>query len=39
LIGLVSRPDFYVPIVGLVMLSLIPILYRALMARKPGSTS
>ena len=39
LIGLVSRPDFYVPIIGLVVLSLIPILYRALMARKPGSTS
>jgi len=30
LIALLSRPDFYIPIVGLVVLSLIPIAYRAL---------
>lgn len=33
LLGLISRPDFYVPIAGLVVLSLIPILYRAIAAR------
>lgn len=34
LTALLSRPDFYVPIVGLVVLSLIPIVYRALTAKK-----
>jgi len=34
LIGLLSRPDFYVPIVGFTLLSLIPIVYRALSPRK-----
>ncbi len=29
LVALLSRPDFYIPIVGLVLLSLIPIAYRA----------
>lgn len=31
---LLSRPDFYVPIIGLVVLSLIPIVYRAFFAKK-----
>ncbi len=31
---LLSRPDFYIPIVGLVVLSLIPIVYRAFAAKK-----
>lgn len=31
---LLSRPDFYIPIVGLIVLSLIPIVYRALFAKK-----
>ena len=34
LTGLLSRPDFYIPIVGLAVLSLIPIVYRALAAKK-----
>ncbi|NOT41732.1 MAG: TVP38/TMEM64 family protein [Alphaproteobacteria bacterium] len=34
LVSLLSRPDFYVPIVGLVVLSLIPIVYRAVFAKK-----
>lgn len=34
LTALLSRPDFYIPIVGLVVLSLIPIVYRALTAKK-----
>jgi len=34
LIGLLSRPDFYIPIVGLIVLSLIPIVYRALVKKK-----
>jgi len=29
LVALLSRPDFYIPIVGLVVLSLIPVVYRA----------
>lgn len=29
LMALLSRPDFYIPIVGLIILSLIPIVYRA----------
>jgi uncharacterized membrane protein YdjX (TVP38/TMEM64 family) len=29
LVALLSRPDFYIPIIGLVILSLIPIVYRA----------
>jgi uncharacterized membrane protein YdjX (TVP38/TMEM64 family) len=31
---LLSRPDFYVPIIGLVVLSLVPIVYRAFFAKK-----
>ncbi len=31
---LLSRPDFYIPIIGLVVLSLIPIVYRAFAAKK-----
>lgn len=31
---LLSRPDFYIPIVGLAVLSLIPIVYRALATKK-----
>ena len=38
LLGLVSRPDFYIPIVGLVALSLIPIVYRAIAAKKRVET-
>jgi uncharacterized membrane protein YdjX (TVP38/TMEM64 family) len=34
LTALLSRPDFYIPIVGLAVLSLIPIAYRALAAKK-----
>lgn len=34
LTALLSRPDFYIPIVGLAVLSLIPIVYRALAAKK-----
>lgn len=34
LTALLSRPDFYIPIVGLAVLSLIPIVYRALTAKK-----
>jgi len=34
LIGLLSRPDFYIPIIGLTLLSLIPIVYRALATKK-----
>jgi len=34
LIGLLSRPDFYIPIVGLTLLSLIPIVYRAFATKK-----
>jgi uncharacterized membrane protein YdjX (TVP38/TMEM64 family) len=34
LIGLLSRPDFYIPIVGFTLLSLIPIVYRAFSPRK-----
>jgi uncharacterized membrane protein YdjX (TVP38/TMEM64 family) len=34
LLALISRPDFYIPIVGLAALSLIPIVYRALTAKK-----
>ncbi len=34
LMALLSRPDFYIPIVGLAVLSLIPIVYRALAAKK-----
>jgi uncharacterized membrane protein YdjX (TVP38/TMEM64 family) len=34
LTALLSRPDFYVPIVGLIVLSLIPIVYRAFFAKK-----
>lgn len=31
---LLSRPDFYIPIFGLIVLSLIPIVYRAFFAKK-----
>ncbi len=31
---LLSRPDFYIPIIGLAVLSLIPIVYRAFFAKK-----
>lgn len=34
LFALLSRPDFYIPIVGLAALSLIPIVYRAFAAKK-----
>jgi uncharacterized membrane protein YdjX (TVP38/TMEM64 family) len=34
LMALLSRPDFYIPIIGLAVLSLIPIVYRALTAKK-----
>jgi uncharacterized membrane protein YdjX (TVP38/TMEM64 family) len=35
--GLLSRPDFYIPIAGLSLLSLIPIVYRALFAKKASN--
>jgi hypothetical protein len=28
--SLIARPDFYIPIAGLILLSLIPVVYRAL---------
>lgn len=34
LLTLLSRPDFLIPIVGLAVLSLIPIVYRAIAAKK-----
>ena len=34
LLGLLARPDFYVPIAGLIVLSLIPIAYRVLSAAR-----
>ena len=34
LAALISRPDFYIPIAGLVILSLIPVVYRSLAGRK-----
>jgi uncharacterized membrane protein YdjX (TVP38/TMEM64 family) len=34
LTALLARPDFYIPIVGLVVLSLIPIVYRTFFAKK-----
>lgn len=34
LLALLSRPDFYIPIIGLAVLSLIPIVYRAFAAKK-----
>lgn len=34
LVTLLARPDFYIPIVGLMVLSLIPIVYRAFFAKK-----
>ena len=39
LVGLLSRPDFYIPIVGFTLLSLIPIAYRALSPRKSKAES
>jgi uncharacterized membrane protein YdjX (TVP38/TMEM64 family) len=32
---LITRPDFYIPIIGLAVLSLIPIVYRAFQRKKP----
>ena len=39
LMALLSRPDFYIPIIGFTLLSVIPIVYRALAPRKskPGA--
>lgn len=34
IVSLLSRPDFYIPIAGLAVLSLIPIVYRAFAAKK-----
>ncbi|MBI1211795.1 MAG: TVP38/TMEM64 family protein [Alphaproteobacteria bacterium] len=34
LTALLSRPDFYIPIIGFALLSLLPIIYRALVPRK-----
>jgi uncharacterized membrane protein YdjX (TVP38/TMEM64 family) len=34
LMTLLARPDFYIPIVGLTVLSLIPIVYRAIAGKK-----
>lgn len=34
LMALLAKPDFYIPIVGLTLLSLIPIVYRAFAPRK-----
>jgi uncharacterized membrane protein YdjX (TVP38/TMEM64 family) len=34
LTSLLARPDFYIPIIGLAVLSLIPIVYRALAPKK-----
>jgi uncharacterized membrane protein YdjX (TVP38/TMEM64 family) len=34
LLALLSRPDFYIPIIGLIVLSLIPIVYRAFAGKK-----
>ncbi len=34
LVAIISRPDFYIPIVGLALLSLIPIVYRAFAKKK-----
>jgi len=34
LMGLLSRPEFYIPIIGFTLLSLIPIVYRAISGRK-----
>jgi uncharacterized membrane protein YdjX (TVP38/TMEM64 family) len=34
IVSLLSRPDFYIPILGLAALSLIPIVYRAFAAKK-----
>ena len=34
LVALLSRPDFYIPIIGLIVLSLIPIVYRAFAKKK-----
>jgi uncharacterized membrane protein YdjX (TVP38/TMEM64 family) len=34
LAAIITRPDFYIPIIGLIILSLIPMAYRALTANK-----
>jgi uncharacterized membrane protein YdjX (TVP38/TMEM64 family) len=34
LLGLLSRPDFYIPVIGFALLSLIPLVYRLLAPRK-----
>ena len=37
LMGLLARPDFYIPIAGLAVLSLIPIVYRAVSAKRASN--
>ncbi|MDZ4739321.1 MAG: VTT domain-containing protein [Alphaproteobacteria bacterium] len=37
LLGLLARPDFYIPIAGLAVLSLIPIVYRAVSAKRASN--
>ena len=37
LVGLLARPDFYIPIAGLAVLSLIPIVYRAVSAKRASN--
>lgn len=36
LASIILRPDFYIPIAGLLILSLIPVVYRALAGRQDG---
>ena len=36
LTSIILRPDFYIPIAGLLILSLIPVVYRALAGRQDG---
>lgn len=35
--AIILRPDFYIPIAGLIVLSLIPVIYRTLTGRKEGT--
>jgi uncharacterized membrane protein YdjX (TVP38/TMEM64 family) len=35
--ALIARPDFYIPIAGLVILSLIPVVYRGISGSKPSN--
>ncbi|MEQ1755290.1 MAG: TVP38/TMEM64 family protein [Micropepsaceae bacterium] len=37
LMALLSRPDFYIPIGGLILLSLIPIIYRGISGKSSGN--